>query len=258
MTKTRVLLADDHALVRRGLAALLEVDGGYEVVGEAGNGAEALELIAETGPDLLLLDLSMPEVDGLETLTRLRTTRPDLKVLVVSMYDDVQFIARALDTGADGYLLKHALDDELFQALAAVLRGERYTCRDIDLDKVHWQRLEKSELTAREKEVLGWIAKGLTTQDVAKTLSISPHTATRHRANLMEKLGAHNQVELIRNAVARGLLLLPKTRRAGNLPSSCYCPPECPARFSKGQQPTARGPKGEGERNTALGSRWRL
>ena len=91
--KTRVLLADDHALVRRGLAALLEVDGGYEVVAEAGNGAEALERIAETRPDVLLLDLSMPEVDGLETLRRLRKKEPKLKVLVVSMYDDTQFIA---------------------------------------------------------------------------------------------------------------------------------------------------------------------
>ena len=211
MKKTRVLLADDHALVRRGLAALLDVDGGYEVVGEAGNGAEALEMLAATQPDVLLLDLSMPEVDGLETLRRLSKKRPKLKVLVVSMYDDVQFIARALEGGADGYLLKHSLEDELFEALAAVRRGERYTSRNIDLDQVQWQRLEKSELTAREREVLRWIAKGLTTQEVAKTLSISPHTATRHRANLMEKLGAHNQVELIRNAVARGLLLLPKT-----------------------------------------------
>ncbi|MEO1367876.1 MAG: response regulator transcription factor [Acidobacteriota bacterium] len=211
MTRTRVLLVDDHALVRRGLAALLEVDGGYEVVAEAGNGAEALGLITDARPDVVLLDLSMPELDGLETLRRLRSLRPKPKVLVVSMYDDVQFIARALEGGADGYLLKHSLDDELFEALGAVGRGEPYTSRDIDLDKVKWQRLEKSDLTAREREVLRWIAKGLTTHEVAKTLSISPHTATRHRANLMEKLDAHNQVELIRNAVARGLLILPKT-----------------------------------------------
>ncbi|MEM8996294.1 MAG: response regulator transcription factor [Acidobacteriota bacterium] len=211
MTRTRVLLVDDHALVRRGLAALLEVDGGYEVVAEAGNGAEALELITEARPDVVLLDLSMPELDGLETLRRLRSLRPKTKVLVVSMYDDVQFIARALEGGADGYLLKHSLDDELFEALGAVGRGVLYTSRDIDLEKLKWKRLEKSDLTAREREVLRWIAKGLTTQEVAKTLSISPHTATRHRANLMEKLDAHNQVELIRNAVARGLLILPKT-----------------------------------------------
>ncbi|MCG8456001.1 MAG: response regulator transcription factor [Holophagales bacterium] len=207
----RTVLADDHAIVRRGLAALLELEGGYEVVAEANDGQEALTAIRSTRPDLLILDLSMPHLDGLDTLGRLKGARDGLKVLVLSMYDDPQFVARALDLGADGYLLKHALDDELFQALTAVLRGQRYTSRGIDLEKVRWQRLEKHDLTAREREVLQWIAKGCTTQEVASRLSISPHTATRHRANLMEKLGVHNQVELLRVAVARGLILLPKT-----------------------------------------------
>ncbi|MEM8961736.1 MAG: response regulator transcription factor [Acidobacteriota bacterium] len=209
--KTRVVLVDDHAIVRRGLAALLDIDGSYEVVAEADDGEQALVVLDRLTVEIIVLDLSMPGLDGLETLRRIRKQDGDLAVLVLSMYDDAQFIARALEYGASGYLLKQALDDELFEALAAVRRGERYISKGINLEKVRFQHLEKNNLTAREREVLEWIAKGCTTQEIAGHLSISPHTATRHRANLMEKLGAHNQVELIRTAVARGLLLLPKT-----------------------------------------------
>lgn len=209
-TKARVLLADDHALVRRGLAALLATDGRFEVVAEAGNGEEALAQARLTLPDVVLLDLSMPKLDGLETLRRLRREAPRIRVLVLSMYDDAQFVAQALADGAHGYLLKHAMDDELFGALEAVLRGGRYTSTAIDIARVEALEIARSELTAREREVLQLIAAGHTTQEVAELLSISPHTATRHRANLMQKLDAHNQVELVRAAVARGLILMPR------------------------------------------------
>lgn len=209
----RVALADDHALVRRGLAALLATDGRFEVVAEAGDGEKALAAVQNSRPDVLLLDLSMPRLDGLETLRRLRGSGVRTRILVLSMFDDEQFVAQALSYGANGYLLKHAMDDELFEALEAVLRGGRYVSRAIDIAHVDEIETAHSGLTAREREVLRLIAEGHTTQQVAEILAISPHTATRHRANLMQKLDAHNQVELVRAAVARGLILMPKTER---------------------------------------------
>lgn len=209
----RVALADDHALVRRGLAALLATDGRFEVVAEAGDGEKALAAVQNSRPDVLLLDLSMPRLDGLETLRRLRGSGVRTRILVLSMFDDEQFVAQALSFGANGYLLKHAMDDELFEALEAVLRGGRYVSRAIDIAHVEEIETAHAGLTAREREVLRLIAEGHTTQQVAEILAISPHTATRHRANLMQKLDAHNQVELVRAAVARGLILMPKTER---------------------------------------------
>lgn len=205
-----IVLADDHALVRRGLGALLSTDGRFTVVAEAGNGEDALAAVRDKSPDALLLDLSMPRLDGLETLRRLRATGSRTRVLVLSMFDDAQFVAQALADGADGYLLKHAMDDELFSALEAVLSGQRYISQSIDFAHVDALETARSSLTAREREVLQLIADGNTTQQVAEILGVSPHTATRHRANLMQKLDAHNQVELVRAAVARGLILMPR------------------------------------------------
>jgi DNA-binding NarL/FixJ family response regulator len=205
----RVLVVDDHALVRRGLMALLHSEGRFTVVGEAGNGEVALALVTQLRPDIVLLDLSMPRMDGLETIRRLRRMPGRIRVLVLSMYDDLQFIAQALSDGADGYLLKDAMDDELFLALDAVLRGQRYLARSIDQSRIAEVAVHSVELTQREREVLQLIADGHTTQHVAEILSISPHTATRHRANLMHKLDVHNQVELVRAAVQRGLIVVP-------------------------------------------------
>jgi DNA-binding NarL/FixJ family response regulator len=212
----RIVLADDHALVRRGLAALLRTDGRFAVTGEAGDGESALALVAIEPADLLILDISMPRMDGLETLRRVRTlpTRP--KVLMLSMYDEVHFIAQALKEGADGYLLKDALDDELFLAIESVLRGRRYLSRAINADRVQSVTQRPAPLTTREREVLRLVAAGHTTQEVAELLHISPHTATRHRANLMQKLAVHNQVELVRVAAQRGLIVLPKAGAVGD------------------------------------------
>lgn len=210
MSRYRVILVDDHTIVRRGLAALLRSDGKFEIVAEAGDGEEALQRAKETEADLMILDLSMPRMNGLETIRRLTRQSPRLGVLVLSMYDDEQFVGQALRDGARGYILKHAMDEELFSALDAVLRGEQYVSSQIDMDKVDEQCACETELTDREREVLQLIVDGLTTQQVADQLSISPHTATRHRANLMQKLGVHNQAELIRCAAQQGLVILPK------------------------------------------------
>jgi DNA-binding NarL/FixJ family response regulator len=216
MKARRILLVDDHALVRRGLAALLHTDGRYVVVAEAGNGETALVQAVHEQPDLVILDLSMPRMDGLETLRRLRTLPQRPKVLILSMYDEAHFVAQALNDGADGYLLKDAMDDELFHALDAIRRGQRYVASAIDRAQLHEAAVRPSQLTTREREVLQQIAAGRTTQQVADHLAISPHTATRHRANLMQKLGVHNQVELLRVASQRGLIMLPRTNGGGD------------------------------------------
>jgi DNA-binding NarL/FixJ family response regulator len=211
MPRHTVLLVDDHALVRRGMASLLASDGRYQVIAEASNGEMALELIARHKPTLVLLDLSMPKLDGLGTLRRLRKLPRRPRVLVLSMYDDDQFVAQALSDGADGYLLKDAMDDELFEAMDAVVSGHRYLAAAINQVRLDRVSVQSSDLTSREREVLQLIADGQTTSQAAEQLAISPHTATRHRANLMRKLGVHNQAELVRTAVQRGLIILGRT-----------------------------------------------
>lgn len=211
MPRHTVLLVDDHALVRRGMASLLASDGRYQVVAEASNGEMALDLIEKHKPTLVLLDLSMPKLDGLGTLRRLRKLPRRPRVLVLSMYDDDQFVAQAMSDGADGYLLKDAMDDELFEALDAVVAGHRYLAAGINQVRLGNVSVQSSDLTSREREVLQLIADGQTTSQAAETLAISPHTATRHRANLMRKLGVHNQAELVRTAVQRGLIILGRT-----------------------------------------------
>jgi DNA-binding NarL/FixJ family response regulator len=159
---------------------------------------------------MVILDLSMPRMNGLETIRRLSKRFPRIKVLVLSMYSDEQFVNQSLRDGAKGYILKHAMDEELFQALDAIQGGGQYISQAIDLGRVEERALDQLDLTVREREVLQLIVDGHTTTEVAEVLAISPHTATRHRANLMQKVNAHSQVELVRNASRRGLIILPK------------------------------------------------
>jgi DNA-binding NarL/FixJ family response regulator len=211
MKSPRIFLVDDHALVRRGIAALLRADGRYEVIGEAENGEDALgqlaDRVADGLPDVVLLDLAMPRLDGLATMRRIQKQWPRLAVVILTMHHDEQFVAQALRAGARGYLLKQSLETELFEALALVLRGERYVTPAIDMTQVPSQHEKEPDLTAREREVLQLVSDGHTTQAVAEILNISHHTATRHRANLMQKLHVHNQMELMRTAISRGLVV---------------------------------------------------
>jgi DNA-binding NarL/FixJ family response regulator len=208
-TRYRVFLADDHNVVRKGLASLLCSDTRLEVAGQGSTGEDVLDAVERLDLDLVIMDLSMPRMNGLETIRRIgKRARP--RIIVLSMYDDSQFVAQALEYGARGYLLKQAMDDQLFAAIDAVLKGERYVCPAIDMGRLLVHSREQLDLTAREREVLQLIAEGYTTQALADRLGISPHTATRHRANLMQKLDAHNQVELLRQANLKGLILLPQ------------------------------------------------
>ncbi len=165
--------------------------------------------------DVVILDLSMPRLNGLETIKRIVKKFPRTKTMVLSMHEDEQFVARALQEGRAAMCLKHAMDDELFKALGCDFTGRQFVSSSIDVASVEAHALESDELTAREREVLQLIVDGHTTQAVADILAISPHTATRHRANLMQKLDAHSQVELVRNAAQRGLIIMPKASLEG-------------------------------------------
>lgn len=209
-SKRRVILVDDHNLVRSGLAALLNQHGQFEVVAEATDGMEALNKIHRIPCDLLIVDLAMPRLGGIDVITQFRRQNRTTHVLVLSMYDDAQFVARAMKAGANGFLLKHALDEDLFQAIDAVFRGEDFVSQLIDQDALREFTFDDGDLTSREKEVLHLIAEGKTNSEIAEVLSISPHTVTRHRANLMKKLKVHNRVELVSVANQRGLIIMPK------------------------------------------------
>lgn len=202
----RVVLVDDHNLVRSGLAALLNQQGNFVVVAEATNGLETLEVLDSTDCDLLIIDLAMPRMGGIEVIGQIRQVNRKLKIIVLSMYDDAQFVARAMQAGANGYLLKHAMDEDLFHAIDRVFSGHTFISDLIDQHALQEFALDDAPLTSREQEVLNLIAEGNTNSEIARLLSISPHTVTRHRANLMKKLNVHNRVELVTVASRRGLI----------------------------------------------------
>ena len=210
-SRRRVILADDHNLVRSGLAAILNQDGRFEVVAEATNGLEAIDRIESTPCDLVIVDLAMPRLGGIEMIQALRSNQSKIKILVLSMYDEAQFVVRALKAGANGYILKHAMDEELFRAIDTVLSGDTFISELIDAAAINEFSLDDSELTLREVEVLRLIADGMTNPQIADMLSISPNTVTRHRANLMQKLNVHNRVELINAAYHHGFIAISKS-----------------------------------------------
>lgn len=208
--RKRILLADDHNLVRSGLNAILSQDHRYEVVAEAVNGIEAIDKVATIPCDLVIADVAMPRLGGIEMIQALRARGSSVRILVLSMYDDAQFVVRAMKAGANGYLLKHAMDDELFLAIDTILSGGSYISELINVDAIRELSYAEDDLTPRELEVLHLIADGMSNPQIAELLAISPNTVTRHRANLMHKLHVHNRVELIHTAFSRGLITIAK------------------------------------------------
>lgn len=208
---TKVLIADDHQMFIDGLKSLLEEIDGIEVVGEARNGKEAVELCNTEAVDIVIMDISMPVMDGIEATRVINTNHPDIKVLALSMYNDKNFIADILKTGASGYILKNTGKKELVHALSTLQMGESYLSTEVSdtllksfsKKESTLQMLEK--LSDREMEVLECIASGLTTQEIAKKLFISKNTVETHRKNLLYKLEAKNTAELITNAYKRRL-----------------------------------------------------
>jgi DNA-binding NarL/FixJ family response regulator len=212
--KTRVLLADDHALVRSGLRMVLDRQPDIEVVAEAGDGAEAVKLALSEDVDLAILDVSMPRLTGLQAAAELRSQRPDLHVLILSMHDNEQYFFEALKAGAAGYVLKSAAERDLVEACRSCMRGQPFLypaavtalVRDY-LDRAsRGEATPKDPLTPRELEVVKLIAEGHTTDEIAELLVISKKTVERHRANILEKLEMRNRVELTRYAIRHGLV----------------------------------------------------
>lgn len=200
----RIVLVDDHHLVRRGIAALLQLEPDqYQVVAEASDGAEILEKIDEISVDVIILDLSMPRLNGIETARRL-SRKNRFKIIILSMYSDPEFVSQAFEAGASGYVLKESIEDELFTALNAVYQEQDFVSPSIKMP----EKLDQIELTSREREIIQLIAEGHNTTEISDLLSISPHTASRHRANVMAKLNTHTQAGLVRVAIERRLIIL--------------------------------------------------
>jgi DNA-binding NarL/FixJ family response regulator len=213
MNALRVVLADDHALVRAGIRALLEKLPGIEVVGEADNGRQALELIKKTSPNLILLDISMAELGGLEALPRIVRDFPGVKVLILSGHANEEYVLRALRCGATGYMLKEAAAEELGLAIKAVAQDKTYLSPSVSRTVVesYLQRAAGEEgpieqLTARQREVLQLIAEGKNTKEIASTLEISVKTVEAHRLQLMARLDIHDVPGLVRYAIRSGLV----------------------------------------------------
>ena len=213
MTSLRVLLADDHALVRSGIAALLDPLEGVEVVGEAADGAEVLDLVATLAPDMVLMDISMPNMNGLVATQRLARDFPGVRVLILSVHADEEFVREALRAGACGYLLKDASTAELQLALQAVSAGDLYLSSRVSRTVIgdlleHPRRggAGASHLTLRQREVLQLIGEGHGTRAVASRLGLSPKTVETHRAHLMKRLGVADVAGLVRHAIRLGLV----------------------------------------------------
>ncbi len=205
----RVAIADDHELVRQGIRALLERADGIEVVGEAGDGDGALELVTAAAPDVLVLDVSMPGMNGVQVAERLQTEDSPVAVVMLSMHRDAALVRRAVDAGARAYVLKGSIVDDLLLAIEVAAKGGTYLAPDASLDPTGadvGEAAGSEPLTDREREVLELIGEGLTNRAIGSKLGISIKTVERHRTSVMAKLDAHSVVELIRVAFQRGYL----------------------------------------------------
>ena len=208
---TRVLIVDDHAVVRSGLKLVLDADEEIEPVGEAGTARDAIFEARSLKPDVILLDVVMPDRSGLDISPTLLHENPDTKILVLSMQDDPRYVREAFDAGASGYVLKEAADSEVVAAVREVAGGGRYVdpelgARLVAAESAERKRAEEDPLSEREGEVLRLLALGHTNQEIAKQLYISVRTAETHRAHIMQKLRLSSRAELVRYALDRGLL----------------------------------------------------
>jgi DNA-binding NarL/FixJ family response regulator len=209
---TRILVADDHVLVREGLKHVINAEPDLEVVAEAADGAEAIERALEEDIHLAILDISMPRLTGLQAARELSRRRPELRLLILSMYDNEQFLFEALKAGASGYVLKSGADDEIVEACRAAMRGQSFLYPSAVNMLVHdfldraATETDYDPLTPRELEVLKLIAEGKTSKEIAELLVLSVKTVERHRADILHRLGMRDRVALTRYAIRRGLI----------------------------------------------------
>lgn len=210
----KIVLVDDHQIVRIGLRTILESDDDFKIVGEASDGLAGLQIVQELKPDILLLDLVLPRLNGLDVARNVLHILPDVRVIVLSMHSNEAYVLDALKIGVRGYVLKDKSTDEILEAIHCVLQGERYLSPDISeiVIESYIQRIKESKLdsyetlTDREREVFTLVAEGYANPEIATLLSISSRTVETHRANLMRKLGLKTQTDLIRCAMRRGII----------------------------------------------------
>jgi len=214
MPKIRVLVVDDHTIVRDGICALLALSGDIEVVGEAANGNEALERVKELQPNVVLMDIAMPIMGGLEATRRIHREFPRTRVIVLTQYDDKEYVFPIIEAGASGFISKVAASTELVSGIRAVCQGDSYlspsVARLLVEDYQHGgERTSQDpyeQLTDRERDVLKLVAEGFTTQEIANLLKIAPKTVEGHKTNLMAKLDIHNRTELVKYALRKGII----------------------------------------------------
>ena len=210
MRRTRILLADDHAVVRQGFKMLLDAQPDMEIVGEAGNGREALALAESLKPDVVAMDVAMPELNGIEATRRMAEAAPHARVVALSMHKDSVYVREILRAGARAYLLKDAVADDLVSAIRGVSRGEGYISPAVSNAVLDDYRRHVTNpidtLTSREREVLQMLAEGKTNKEIASVLNLSVYTVDAHRGRIMEKLNLHSINDLVRFAVRNGII----------------------------------------------------
>jgi DNA-binding NarL/FixJ family response regulator len=215
LTPVRVIITEDHIILRQGLRMLLSEDPGLEVVGEAGNGVELLELLAHTPADVVLMDINMPEMDGFEATERIIAEYPDTKVIALSMLNSLPYVQKIMNCGASGFLLKTTGKDELRSATKLVAGGTNYICSELSISLLsnstapvaaRNEKVEQTGLSKREIEVLVLIAEGFTNAEIADKLFTSKRTIETHRQNILEKTGAKNTANLIKYAIGHKII----------------------------------------------------
>ncbi len=211
----RLLLVDDHEVVRSGLRMLLDSEQDVQIVGEAGTAEEALRAVQELQPDVVLMDIGLPDLSGIEAASRIREIRPEAAVVALTIHEDREYFFRMLDAGASGYVPKRAAPEELLTAIRAAATGEVYLYPSLAThlvkdylgqDPDDRQARILNGLTERELEVLGHLADGASNQEIGETLEISPKTVARHRENIMRKLNLHSRTELVKYAIRKGII----------------------------------------------------
>ncbi len=208
-TKIRVLLADDHTILRAGLRMMLNAQPDIEVVGEASDGKQAIAEAQRLEPDVILMDITMPECNGIEATRQIKQILPEVRVLVLTMHENEEYLFQMLHAGASGYMLKEAADTELISAVRVVSSGRFYlspSAQSILVSDYVRDHGSYNDLTEREREILKLVAEGYTNNQIAERLYISPKTVDTHRTHIMDKLNLHNRVELVKYAMRRGLL----------------------------------------------------